>query len=484
MGKLIDTLRTNDVITTNGMTTNSTTLNSCVDLFFKIGALRGQDKEIKINSFSKAFAEDSLTAMRILFWLRDIRGGAGERGTFRDIIIYLANYKTEVLRKNITLISEYGRWDDLLVLVGTKLEKEALTEISTALENGNVTTAKWMPRGNGKNIEKKKWANALRKHLKLTPKTYRKMLSGLSDTVEQLMCAKKFDSIVYSHVPSKAMSDYMRAFSKNDSDRFQNYIESLSKGETKINVGAIYPYDVTKNLKHGSVDGAIEQWKALPNYMEDSTERILPVVDVSGSMNCSSGGNKNVTCMDVAISLGLYISERNEGPFKDAFFTFSSSPELQYLKGDLRDRFYQLQDSDWGGSTDIEATFEMLLDKAKINSIPEEEMPTMVIIFSDMEFNEATGDYRNRDNSDWNPTAQNMITKMYDEAGYTIPKLVYWNLHAVNNNNPVSFNETNTSLVSGFSPSLLTSLLAGNDITPLSMMMTIINNERYIPVTI
>jgi len=478
MANLIDALRTEDTVTENGMTTNSTTLNSCVDLFFQIGALRGQDKQIKINAFSKAFAEDSLTAMKILFWARDVRGGAGERGTFRDILTYLANTKTAVLKKNIGLIAEYGRYDDYLVLVGTKLETEALSEIEKALKDGNGLAAKWMPRGNTKNREKKRWAGALRKHLGLSPKAYRKMLAELSNTVEQLMCAREFGAITYEHVPSKAMSDYMKAFSKNDGSRFQAYLDSLSKGETKINAGAVYPYDITKNLKYGSADGAVEQWKALPNYMEGNKERVLPVVDVSGSMGCSAGGNANVTCMDVAISLGLYISERNEGPFKDAFFTFSSNPKLQYLKGDLRDRHNQLARAEWGGSTDLEKTFKVLLQKAKASNVAESEMPTMILILSDMEFNQATGDGW-RGNSDWNPTAQKMIEKMYADAGYKMPKIVYWNIQSRNDNNPVQFNKQGCALVSGFSPALLTSLLAGNDITPYGMMMNIISSERY-----
>ena len=182
MGKLIDTLLTKDSLTENGMATNSTTLDACVDLFFKIGALRGAEKDRKISSFSKAFGEDPLTAMKILFWSRDVRGGAGERNTFREILSYLVKNKTEVLKKNIGLIPEYGRWDDMLYLIGTKLEKEALGEIACALEGKNGLCAKWMPRGNTKNREKKRWASAIRKHLGLNPKSYRKLLSELSNT--------------------------------------------------------------------------------------------------------------------------------------------------------------------------------------------------------------------------------------------------------------------------------------------------------------
>jgi len=483
MTRLVDAMRTKDALTENGMATNSTTLNDCVDLFFQIGALRGQDKQKKINAFVKAYSENPLTATKILFWARDVRGGAGERGTFREIITYMANSKTETLRKNLNLISEYGRWDDLLVLVGTKLETEALDLIATALKEGNGLAAKWMPRGNSKDRTKKRQASALRKHMKLEPKAYRKMLAELSNTVEQLMCAKDFENIKYEHVPSKAMSDYMKAFSRNDLTRFQAYLESLSKGETKINAGAVYPYDITKNLKYGSSNGASEQWKALPNYMEGNNERVLPVVDTSGSMQTPAGGSASVTCLDVSVSLGLYISERNEGPFKDAFVTFSQSPQLQYLKGSLSERYSQLSRCDWGYNTDLQAVFKLILNKAKRGNVSEDEMPTMILILSDMEFDEATGSGWGRDSS-WNPTAQQMIEKIYADAGYKMPKIVYWNIQSRRSNNPVQFDKQGTALVSGFSPALLTSLLAGKDLTPYSMMMEIIGTERYAPITV
>ena len=483
MGKLIDTLLTNDSQTENGMTTNSTSLNYCVDLFFKIGALRGEDKKIKINAFSKAFGEDPLTAMKILFWCRDIRGGAGERKTFREILTYLAKTKPGTLKKNIGLIPEYGRWDDMLLLIGTSLEKDALGEIACALEGKDGLCAKWLPRGNTKNREKKRWASAIRKYLGLEPKAYRKLLAELSNTVEQLMCSKRFEDINYSHVPSKAMSDYMTAFNRNDSEGFNTYLESLKKGEAKINTGAVYPYDITKNLKYGNSEGATEQWKSLPNYMEGSKERILPVVDVSGSMGIPAGNNPNLTCMDVAISLGLYISERNEGPFKDAFFTFSSSPKLEYLKGDLVDRYDQLSVADWGGSTNLEATFKVLLQKAVEGNLSEEDMPTTILILSDMEFNSATAKGWGN-NSDWNPTAHKMIETMYKDAGFNMPKIVYWNIQSRQDNLPVRFDKQGTALVGGFSPAILTALLSGNEFTPYSIMRDVIDSERYNKVSI
>ena len=477
MTTLLAAMQTNDSLTENGMVTNSSSLNHCVNLFFQIGAMRGQDKSRLINAFTKAFGENPLTAMKLLFWARDVRGGAGERQIFRDIIGYLANNRRDVLGKNLNLISEFGRWDDLLVLVGTPLETEALELFANAIKSKNGLASKWAPRPNVSNREKKRWASALRNHLGLSPKEYRKLLVENSNTVEQLMCANEWSAIEYSKLPSKAMSDLMKAFSKHDKERFGAYLESVNKGETKINAGAVYPYDIVKNLRFGDKSGANAQWNALPNYLEGSKERFLPVVDVSGSMNCAAGNNPNVTCMDVAVSLGLYISERNVGPFKDAFVTFSSNPELQVLSGNLQERFNQLQTSEWGMSTNVESVFRLILEKAKDSDVFEEEMPTMILIMSDMEFNSGT-------RGNWSLSAQQMFERMYAEAGYKMPKVVYWNIHSRQDNFPVHFDKVGTCLVSGFSPSLLTNLLSGKDMSPLSMMLTVVNSERYSVVTV
>jgi hypothetical protein len=255
-------------------------------------------------------------------------------------------------------------------------------------------------------------------------------------------------------------------------------LTSLEKGETKINAGALYPYDVIKNLKHGISEGANQQWNALPNYMENNNERIIPLVDVSGSMECSAGNNKNVSCMDVSISLGLYISERNIGPFKDAFITFSSNPQLEIVTGTLQERYNQMSGSEWGMSTNLESAFALILNQAKKHNVPESEMPTTLIILSDMEFNSAVNSLWGEENS-WNPTAQQMIESMYSDAGYKMPKIIYWNLNGKGNNYPVSFDKEGTALVSGFSPALLTSLLSGKNFTPESMMFDVINSSRY-----
>ena len=474
--KLVDALRQNDTVTENGMATNSSSLNHCVDLFFTIGAMRGQDKDRLIRNFSLALLEDSTRAMKILFWVRDVRGGAGERQVFRDVMKYLAEDHTDFLRKNIPYISEFGRWDDLLTLVGTKLEGEALTQVRWGLEVKNGLCAKWMPR-------KGPVAAKLRSFMEMSPKQYRKTLVELTNVVETQMCANEWENIEFGKLPSVASARYQKAFWKRNEEGYKSYIASLQKGEEKINAGAIYPYDVTKSLQRGNADVAIEQWKALPNYMEGSEDRILPVVDVSGSMQASAGGNKNVSCMDVSISLGLYISERNTGSFKDAFVTFSAEPKLHILKGNLRDRFAQLQRAEWGYNTNLVKVFDLVLDQATKHSVPESEMPTKILILSDMEFDKATetvsGWEKTHIATKWDATAQEMIEQKYADVGYKVPAIVYWNIQSRGNNIPVAFDKTGTALISGFSPSILKSVVKGDITSPQGIMDETIMSPRY-----
>ena len=460
----------NVTLTDNGMITNPTSLNKCVDLFFSIGSMRGKSKDKVVNLFNEAYNENPLVASKILFWVRDVRSGAGERQTFRDVISYLTTNSPQTVRKNIGLIPEFGRWDDVLVLFGTELEDDMFSLIKTALSNGDGLCAKWMPR---KGIV----ANKLRKLFRTTPKQYRKMLVGLTNVVESKMCAKDWENIDYSKLPSLATSRYQKSFNKNDNERYNEYKKSLQDGTAKVNAGAVYPYDIVKSINMGGDKIVSEkQWESLPNWMEGSVERILPVVDVSGSMCVEVGGNPNLSCMDVAISLGMYISERNEGNFKDAFITFSNNPQLQYLTGSLRDRLYQLRRADWGMSTDLEAVFNLILNQAKINNVPKDNMPTKILILSDMQFNQAT----RRDEF----SAQSMIEAMYEEMGYTKPDIIYWNLNAKGGNFPVEFDKNGTALVSGFSPSILKSILGGKGMTPESILMDTVNDERYSVVTV
>ena len=455
--------------TENGMKTYDSSLDACVDLFFTIGASRGKNIT---SQFERAFQEDAELATKILLWSRDIRGGAGERQIFRDMLVNIeANHK-DFLVPVMKAIPELGRWDDLLVLKTDKARTVAFDMIGAALQAGDGLAGKWMPR-KGDN------AIALRKHLGWTPKQYRKTLVGLTNVVETKMCAKEWDKINFNHVPSVASSRYQTAFHRNADEQYSEYKANLEKndGSAKVNAGAVYPYDVLKPLigryGYGQADttnAAVikAQWDSLPNYIGD--EAILPMVDVSGSMGCEAAGS--LTCMDVAVSLGLYIADKNEGAFADMFLTFSESSKIEVLGGDIIAKVRQLQGAQWGMSTSLHSAFDAVLNVAKQNSVPAEDMPAYILILSDMQFNCC------RENDD---SAMEMARRKYETAGYDLPKIVFWNLNACQNGSqsPVKFDANGTALVSGFSPAIMRSILAAKNFTPKDIMLEAIDIPRY-----
>jgi hypothetical protein len=451
----------NTTNTTNGMPANKSSLNSCVDLFYMIGASRGQDV---IPSFEKAIIENRDIAVRIAQWVRDIRGGAGERQIFRDILVYLANTDEDACSALIQKTPEVGRWDDLLVLFDTPMELDALAMIETGLVvEQNPLCAKWMPR-------KGMVAVKLRNHLNMSPKRYRKTLVNLTKVVESDMCAGNWDDIDFGKLPSVASSRYQKAFNRNAPESYSKFKDALSSGDASINAGAVYPYDVVKALKYGDNTVANAQWSELPNYMEGSSERIIPIVDVSGSMMCSVGGSESISCLDVAVSLGLYIAERNDGLFKDKFITFSSKPELVELSGSINARYKTMVQSDWGMSTDIEKVFSLILKNAVDYNVAEAHMPTKVLVLSDMQFDRC---------AKANHTVMDMIEEQYTEAGYKMPEIIFWNIHNQCANVPVTFDKQGVALVSGFSPSLMTSVIACESLNPVTMMKHAVCIDKY-----
>ena len=493
--------------TENNMKTYDSSKNHLVDLFFMIGSSRGKNLNAE---FSQALAQDETLALRLLMWARDVRGGAGERQIVRDILCHLEKYDSILLERLIPFIPEYGRWDDLLIfntravrdiafglIAETLLEgkhaqvslsqfdemsdaevaKEiALYTVDKTVANDRAKTkqflyqklqkaglcAKWMDR-------KGLVALNLRNFMKLTPRSYRKLLVGLTNVVEQKMCANQWTDINYSHVPSVAASRYQVAFTRHDPEGYGDYKAKLLTGEAKVNASAVYPYDVIKSYFHGGDDVVVKaQWEALPNYVGD--QLILPMVDVSGSMESPVGGNANLSCMDVAISLGLYLADKNTGPFKDMFLTFSESPKFSTLKGDLIKKISQLRRADWGMNTDLHKAFNMVLDYAVKGNVKEEDMPQYLLILSDMEFDQC---------AQHDDSAMQMIERKYQSAGYTIPKIVFWNLNARSKNVPVKYNKQGVALVSGFSPAIMTSILGAENFDPESIMLETLNSPRY-----
>ena len=464
-------------LTKNGAVTNSSSLNKNVDLFFLAGASRGKDI---IPTFAAALVEDSEVAIRIASWVRDVRGGAGERETFRELFAYVLRTEPTLASRMMVKIPELGRWDDLFVSFGTPLEREALRMIAFALnEVKDGLCAKWMPRQGAE-------ANKIRSYMRLTPKQYRKLLVGLSNTVEQKMCSQNWTEIVYPHVPSVAAGRYQKAFLKHDPTGYAEYKAKIVTGEAKVNASVSYPYDIIRSLKNGDKTVANAQWAALPNYLEGSDENILSVVDVSGSMS-GVAVSGSVTAMDVAISLGLYTSERMSGIFKDQFITFSGAPEMLHLKGDLQQRYDQMSCSNWSMNTDLGAVFKLILSAAIKDGVSQKEMPTKLLILSDMEFDDCvttggSGKVSGHYSSGGSPisvSAMEFIEAEYNAAGYKVPQVVFWNLNGRAGNTPVTYNKTGTALVSGFSPSIVKSVLGDEEMTPISIMLKTVMISKY-----
>ena len=473
MNKFVLAARKQPARTTNGMKAQKSTADNVVDLFANIGALRGKDV---IPQFVAAYAEDRDLATRVALWARDIRGGAGERKVFRDILKYLYDNDRDRYNRVIRRVPDLGRWDDLLTIPN---ETNAYKLIAEALESGNGLAAKWMPR-------KGEDAVKLRKFLRMSPKQYRKTLVELTKVVESQMCANDWDNINFNHVPSLASSRYKKAFARH-TDKYKEWTEKLVstdpkvREQVKVNAGAVYPYDVLKGVighyrtsyTKDQLNHVKAQWDALPNFVGDAN--ILPLVDVSGSMTSRAGGYSSqsvTTCLDVAVSLGLYLADKNKGVVKDTFLTFSSRPELLHLKGDILQKVTQMVSSNWDMSTNLHAAIEKILDTAIAGNVPEEDMPRTLLILSDMQFNACAR---------YDDSAIQMIKRKYEKAGYTMPQIVFWNLNAAYGNQPVSFNDQGVALVSGFSPAIVKSVL-GNDLqdfTPRNVMLKTIMNERY-----
>lgn len=455
MNQFINGLKsaTNKTTTENGAKAFSSTKNYCLDLFAAIGGMRGKDV---IPLFAQAYAENKEYASRIALWARDVRHGAGERKLFRDILTYLAKTDWDYAKHILHKVPELGRWDDLLSLYKTPVWTEAKTIIYNGLFiNKNALCAKWMPR-------KGPIAVDLTKSWGLTPKQYRKTLVNLTNTVEQKMCAQQWPEINYSHVPSQASRIYAHAFMRHDTKGYTKYKEELLSGKTKINASATYPYEVIKTLNK-DIDIANAQWNALPDFVPEGLS-FFPVVDVSGSMSCKVG---STTALDIAISLGLYLSERNKGPYKNNFITFSEKPKLQQVSGTLEARYEQMSYSEWGMNTDINAVFKLILDVATKNHLQQKDLPTHILIVSDMQFDRCT-----------NRTNANDIIKMFNNNGYTAPTLVFWNVN-YKGNFPTKETKDNTILISGFSPAIMKTIISNNEINPTLQMLETIMQDRY-----
>lgn len=456
-----------DALTANGAATRSTSGQSALDLFAIVGSARNaQDDVVKL--FIKAYADDKALALRIMLWARDVRGGAGERQAFRNVLRHLSANDPQVVDRLIPFVPEFGRWDDCIesLPINSTNFMNASRELINAISSGNGLAAKWTPR-------KSDVALRLRELWAMTPKQYRKFIVNASKTVEQQMCAKEWNSIEFDKLPSLAGLRYQQAFIRNAEANYEAYKAKLVKGEVKINASTLFPHDIVSNVRNyvGDVTILNEQWKALPNYIGEDAGNALVMSDVSGSMSCGIGGNGKVSCLDVSLALGMYTSERLTGPFKDLVLTFSEHPKFVKLTGNtMSERINTFDYRNWDMSTDLQAAIALILRTGIDNNVLQKDMPSTLIIVSDMEFNSCTNSHT---------TNFGALKQQYNDAGYVIPKIVFWNANGRAGNNPVKFDAMGTCMVSGYSPAILNTVLTGKDFDPMSILFDTVGKDRY-----
>jgi hypothetical protein len=473
---------TNIAFTANGAKSNASSLDACVDFFGKGAAMRAQNDAAVIELFSKSFYQDRLVALKTLFYTRDVREGQGERKTFRTIIRWLATNYTDILVKNINNIAFFGRWDDLYSLVGTPAENAAFETIAFQLRKDAVDAAegkpisllaKWLKSVNTSSTESRALGYKTAKALGVTPKQYRQAIAALRkhiDVLETKLSAGKFNEIDYEKVPSKASLLYRKAFNKRDGERYRSYLSAVEKGEAKINASVVYPYEIIRPIEEGRENDPTAlktldlQWKNQPNWLADNPHMGLVVCDTSGSMSGQP--------ILVSVSLAIYFAERNVGPFKDTFITFSNSPSLQRITGQtIAEKVRGLNRSGWSMNTDLQASFNLILSTAIQNKIAQKDMPNALYIISDMAHDVGvTGNHK---------TNFEVIKQKYLASGYNMPKLIWWNVNAIDNQSPVTINDDGTCLVSGCSPSILKSVLSAKTFTPIDVMLETLNKPRY-----
>lgn len=496
---------TNFTYTENGALTHKSTGTDLYDMFALGGAMRTRSDEDVILMFQKAYKENPVYAMKCLFYLRDVRGGQGERRFFRTVMKYMAKHNADAVRDMIQHIPEYGRWDDLYVFVDTPLEKDAFEFIKgqLALDVQCKTPSllgKWLKSENTSSAESRKLAHITKTYMGMTSRQYRKTLSILRariNIVERLMSENRWDEIEFDKIPSRAGLIYKNAFARHDIEREKNgartYEDFAKDTTTKVNAKALYPYEVVDkalNRMRRSWGSTValddtdrlminKYWNNLADYFNGKTFNGMAIVDTSGSM-CGSEASAPI---NVAISLGMYCAEKAKGPFQNHFISFESNPHFIEVEGvDFCDKVYRVSRAPWGDSTNIEGAFDMMLDVAIANHCTQDEIPQNLIVISDMEFNYCVSSNAYR--SSWggggvNDTLFEKMRAKWAAHGYAMPHLVFWNVQARQNNIPMR-DEANVSYVSGMSPVIYEMLLSGK--TAQDLMYEKLDSERYAPI--
>ena len=485
----------NKTYTENGAVTYRSTGKDCLDLFASIGALRRADDQDICKRFLKAYAENPDLAMKILFFARDVRGGLGERRVFHVILRWLASNEKGSVVKNLPFIPEYGRWDDVLVLLKTPCRREALAlleeqfraDLAALEDSGDISLlGKWLPSENASNQDTVMLAKTIAKSFGLSDRDYRKALVKLRARIRILEnnLREKDYTFDYAKQPSKAMFKYRKAFLRNDGERYRAFLEKVDRGEAKLHTGTLLPYEIVESclysggwwsnhcfMKPLSDEEKLSlnaTWAALEDFA--TGENALAIVDTSGSMYCQNSPLPAA----VALSLGMYFAERAKGPYRNHFIQFSAHPELIEIKGEtFADRLRYIASFNEVANTNLEAVFDLILRAAVENRVPQSELPAKLYIISDMEFDACVSGAKltNFENAKQN----------YARRGYKLPQIVFWNVASRHQQQPVTVNDRGVALVSGCSPRIFSMAMEG-ELNPYEYMLRVINTERYAPI--
>lgn len=494
-------------VTENGAVGFRTTGKELLDLNFAVASLRKMSDEEVAKRFMKAFCENKMLAMRWLFYARDARQGIGERRLFRVVMKHLVESNPEMVIPVINLIPEYGRYDDLWCLLDNEESAKVVYQIvdkqlkedwdNMSAGKPISLTAKWMPSINASSEKTKEYGKKLCKALHMSEREYRKALSKLRkyiDVVEVKMSNKDWSEIKYEAVPSRANLIYNNAFLRNDEARRREYLGKLEKGETKINASTLFPHDVVHKYSPGNMwnahlkqkDATIEAlWRALPDTVNGCGNTIV-VADGSGSMTTQVDRSSNVTALEVANALAIYFAEHSSGQFKDKYITFSERPQIVDFSNatSLHDKLQIALAHNECANTNIEKVFDLILDTAIKNRMKQEDLPQNILIISDMEFDRCASCGNNRSSWDFKKPNQRLfdvIAQKYANAGYSIPRLVFWNVNSRTGTIPVKENELGVALVSGFSVNIAKMVLS-NKLDPYECLLETLNSERYAPI--
>lgn len=465
--------------TENGAATYRTTGSDCLDLFASIGALRGQSRNEVEQRFLFAFAEDPNLAMKILFYARDVRGGLGERAVFRTLLRWLAVHEKAALVRNLDLVAEYGRWDDLLVLLHTPAQAETVALLRRQFEadcaalagDGEVSLlGKWLPSVNASKAQTVQQAKLLSRAFGLREAEYRKAVSALRARLRILEnhLRERDYSFDYAQQPAQAMLRYRKAFLRNDGARYRGYLSQVNSGAARLHTGTLMPYEIVAAAWRAADEGeraALDAtWRALEDFTDG--ENALVVADGSGSMY---GGSPSPAA--VAQSLAIYFAEHTKGKFHNHFITFSTHPQLVEIKGrDITEKVRYCQGFNEVADTNLQAVFELILRTAVAHRLPQKELPSTLYIISDMEFNWCTRDA--------SLTNFQYAQRLFRYRGYRLPRVVFWNVRSHQRQQPVTANAQGVALVSGCTPRIFAQVMSG-EMDPYKNMLRTVCTPRY-----